>query len=54
MTDDKYCMVEYRPHRIITDLLKRDPFSLDKEGKITVPTGVGLGVELNDNFGELM
>jgi D-galactarolactone cycloisomerase len=54
MSDDKYCMVEYRPHRIITDLLKHDPFSLDKDGKITVPTGAGLGVELNDNFGELM
>jgi D-galactarolactone cycloisomerase len=54
MTDDKYCMVEFRPHRIITDLLKHDPFSLDKEGKITVPTGVGFGVELNENFGNLM
>jgi L-alanine-DL-glutamate epimerase-like enolase superfamily enzyme len=54
MSDDKYCMVEYRPHRIITDLLKHDPFSLDNEGKITVPTGAGLGVELNDNLGKLV
>ena len=45
--DDKYCMVEYRPHRIITDFLKHDPFALDSEGKVTVPTGAGLGVQLN-------
>jgi len=50
VSDDKYCMVEVRPHRAITDLLKRDPFALDDEGKITVPTGAGLGVELNDEF----
>jgi len=50
VSDDKYCMVEYRPHRIITDLLKHNPFSLDNEGRITVPTGAGLGVELNDEF----
>jgi L-alanine-DL-glutamate epimerase-like enolase superfamily enzyme len=50
VSDDKYCMVEYMPHRIITDLLKHDPFSLDNEGKITVPTGAGLGVELNDEL----
>lgn len=48
--DDKYCMVEVMPHRAITDLLKCDPFALDDEGKITVPTGAGLGVELNDEF----
>lgn len=51
VSDDEYCMVEYRPHPIITDLLKNNPFSLDDEGKITVPTGAGLGVELNDEFG---
>jgi D-galactarolactone cycloisomerase len=50
MAGDKYCMVEYMPHRAITDLLKHDPFALDDEGKITVPTGAGLGVELNDKF----
>jgi L-alanine-DL-glutamate epimerase-like enolase superfamily enzyme len=50
MSDNKYCMVEYMPHRIIRDLLKHDPFSLDNEGRITVPTGAGLGVELNDEF----
>jgi L-alanine-DL-glutamate epimerase-like enolase superfamily enzyme len=47
VTDVKYCMVEYRPHRIITDLFKHDPFALDSEGKVTVPTGAGLGVQLN-------
>ena len=51
MPDDKYCMVEVRPHRIITDLLKHDPFALDDEGRIAVPTGAGLGVELNEEFG---
>jgi D-galactarolactone cycloisomerase len=50
VSDDKYCMVEYRPHKIITDLLKHNPFSLDNEGRITVPTGAGLGIELNDEF----
>jgi L-alanine-DL-glutamate epimerase-like enolase superfamily enzyme len=48
MPDHKYCMVEFMPHRMIRDLLKHDPFSLDDEGKITVPTGAGLGIELND------
>ncbi len=47
VSDDKLCMVEYRPHKIITDLLKNDPFALDSDGKIVVPTGTGLGVELN-------
>ena len=50
MADDTYCMVEYMPHRMIRDLLKHDPFSLDNEGRITVPTGAGLGIELNDEF----
>ncbi len=50
VSDDKYCMVEYMPHRIIRDLLKHNPFSLDNEGRITVPTGAGLGIELNDEF----
>jgi L-alanine-DL-glutamate epimerase-like enolase superfamily enzyme len=43
-------MVEVRPHRIITDLLKHDPFALDNEGRITLPTGAGLGIELNKEF----
>jgi D-galactarolactone cycloisomerase len=46
VSDDKYCMVECRPHRSITDLLKNNPFSLDGDGKITIPTGPGLGVDL--------
>ena len=50
VSDDKFCMVEVMPHRSITGLLKRDPFALDNEGRITIPTGVGLGVELNDEF----
>ena len=48
--DEKYCMVEVWPHNAITELLKHNPFSLDSEGKIIVPTGAGLGVELNDEF----
>jgi L-alanine-DL-glutamate epimerase-like enolase superfamily enzyme len=43
-------MVEYMPHSMITDLLKHNPFSLDNEGRITLPTGSGLGIELNDGF----
>ncbi len=50
VSDDRFCMVEYRPHKIITDLLKHNPFALDDEGKITVPTGAGLGVKLNAEF----
>jgi hypothetical protein len=38
------------PHNIMTDLLKHNPFALDKEGKITLPTGAGLGIALNDEF----
>ena len=53
LSDARYCMVEVRPHKIITDLLKDDPFSLDTEGKITVPTGAGLGVELKDGMASL-
>ena len=48
--DEKYCMVEVWPHRCITELLEDNPFALDDEGKITVPTGPGLGVELNEAF----
>jgi D-galactarolactone cycloisomerase len=48
MSDDKFCMVEYRPDRMITDLLKFNPFSLDNEGRITLPVGAGHGIELND------
>jgi L-alanine-DL-glutamate epimerase-like enolase superfamily enzyme len=43
-------MVEYMPHRSMTDILNHNPFSLDNDGRITVPTGAGLGVELNDEF----
>ncbi len=50
ISDDQYCMVEYMPHSMITGLLKHNPFSLDNEGRITLPTGAGLGVELNDEF----
>jgi hypothetical protein len=32
------------------DLLKHAPFALDGEGKIAVPVGAGLGVELKDEF----
>ncbi len=50
LADDKFCMVEYMPHSIITDLLKHNPFALDSEGKITLPSGAGLGIELEDEF----
>jgi len=50
VSDNEYCMVEFWPDMPMTDVLKHHPFSLDSEGKITVPTGAGLGVELNDEF----
>ena len=50
MSDDKFCMVEVMPHKGITDLLKHNPFALDNEGKITLSTGAGLGIELEDKF----
>lgn len=50
VNDDRYGMVEFWSHSTITDLLKDKPFALDDEGKIAVPTGAGLGVELNDAF----
>jgi len=50
LSDARYCMVEFRPHRIISDVLKNNPFALDSDGKIAVPTGAGLGVELDAEF----
>jgi len=50
VSSDKYCMVEVRNDRTITDLLQEKPFKLDDDGKIAVPTGPGLGVALNDEF----
>jgi L-alanine-DL-glutamate epimerase-like enolase superfamily enzyme len=50
VSSDKYCMVEVRNDRTITDLLQEKPFKLDDDGKIAVPTGAGLGVVLNDAF----
>ncbi len=50
MADDKFCMVEFMPHSSITDLLKYNPFALDNEGRITLPTGAGLGIELKDAY----
>ena len=50
LTDDKFCMVEYMPHSIITDLLEHNPFALDNDGKITLPKKAGLGIELKDEF----
>jgi len=39
-----------RMNGIFVKLISHHPFSLDDEGRITVPTGAGLGVELNDEF----
>ena len=50
LSETKYCMVEVRPHKSILDALKHNPFALDNEGKITVPTGSGLGIELSDDL----
>jgi L-alanine-DL-glutamate epimerase-like enolase superfamily enzyme len=48
--DQQFCMVEVRPHRIITGILQDAPFALDDEGKIRVPTGPGLGVSLKEEI----
>jgi L-alanine-DL-glutamate epimerase-like enolase superfamily enzyme len=48
---DPYGMVEFWPDKTITDLLKNNPFKLDNEGRIAVPDGAGLGVELKEEFG---
>ncbi len=53
LADDRYCMVEFWPDRTITELLKDDPFALDDEGRIVVPTGPGLGVALSDAYASL-
>ena len=50
VSDDKYCMVEFMPHRAITGLLKHDPFALHDERRLSAPAGAGLGVELHDEF----
>ena len=50
MAGDKYGMVEVWPDRTITDLLENNPFKLDADGKIAVPTGPGLGVAVNNEF----
>ena len=47
LSEAKYCMVEVWPHKSILNALKHNPYALDNEGKITVPTGAGLGVELS-------
>ena len=47
--DEKYCMVEVWPHESITGMFKNNPFALDNDGKIAVPTGAGLGVETYDD-----
>ncbi len=48
--DEELCMVEVMPHPSINDVLEHNPFALDDEGKIAVPTGAGLGVTLRDRF----
>jgi L-alanine-DL-glutamate epimerase-like enolase superfamily enzyme len=50
MAEDEFCMVEVMPHSSITGLLKNNPFALDSDGAITLPTRAGLGIALNDKF----
>jgi L-alanine-DL-glutamate epimerase-like enolase superfamily enzyme len=47
--EGRLCMVEYMPARHLEEPLKHDPFGLDHEGMIAVPTGPGLGVELDND-----
>ena len=50
MADDELCMVEVMPHSSITDVLEHNPFALDHEGRIAIPTGSGLGITLRDEI----
>ena len=50
VADERFCMVEVWPHWTVLDLFKGQPFSLDGDGRITVPSGPGLGVELKDEI----
>ena len=50
MADDEFCMVEVMPHSSITDLLEHNPFALDDEGRIAIPTGAGLGITLRNDI----
>lgn len=47
---DSLCMVEFMPTWHLTEPLINDPFALDHDGKIKVPVGPGLGVELNNDM----
>ena len=44
----QFCMVEVMPHPSITNIFDQNPFVLDGDGMIAVPTGPGLGVTLGD------
>ena len=45
----KLCMVEFMPTGHLTEPLRYDPFRLDRDGMIAVPTGPGLGIELDQD-----
>lgn len=47
---DRLCMVEFMPTWHLMEPLLNDPFSLDLDGRIKVPVGPGLGVELNNDM----
>jgi D-galactarolactone cycloisomerase len=47
---DRLCMVEFMPTWHLMEPLLNDPFALDHDGKIQVPKGPGLGVELNNDM----
>jgi L-alanine-DL-glutamate epimerase-like enolase superfamily enzyme len=46
--NDQFCMVEVMPDPSITNIFDHNPFVLDGDGTIAVPTGPGLGVTLGD------
>lgn len=50
MADEKFCLVEVMPHNSITNLLEHNPFALDDEGTIAIPTGAGLGITLKNEI----
>jgi len=42
-----YCILEYMPSPHVTDILKNNPFYLNTDGYIKVPTQPGLGINLD-------
>lgn len=44
---DRLCIVEFMPGPQVTDILSQNPFQLNQQGHLPVPTGPGLGITLD-------